>query len=291
MTRIDMSEFGEKHTVSRLIGAPPGYVGYDQGGVLTESIRRRPYQVLLLDEFEKANPDVWNLLLQIMDDGQLSDSHGHTVDFSNVLLIMTSNMGAQVIAELPAHIQGNEPQVHESIMHVVRQTLSPELINRIDETVVFNRLQREHMDQIVDIGLDQIAKRLKDTQNMNLNVSDSAKACLAERGYDHRYGARPLKRTLNKEVLNPLSRLVLEGSVLEGDEIMVRTRAEAMRLQKSGEQQLGWTSGTSGDLSEDKNDVVILKNHEPFPLDEDENDENESDESWEDEEDDHKLLG
>ena len=286
MTRIDMSEFGEKHTVSRLIGAPPGYVGYDQGGVLTESIRRRPYQVLLLDEFEKAHPDVWNILLQIMDDGQLSDSHGHKVDFSNVLLIMTSNMGAQVIADMPAHIHGNEPEVQASIMEVVRQTLSPELINRIDETVVFNRLQREHMDQIVGIGLNEISKRMKDTQDMALDVSAPAKACLAERGYDHRYGARPLKRTLNKEVLHPLSRLVLEGSVLEGDDIMVRTRAEALRLQKSGDSVLGWVSGTAGELSEDRNDVVILKNHELAPLDE-----HEAEEPWDEEEDDHKLLG
>jgi ATP-dependent Clp protease ATP-binding subunit ClpB len=267
MTRIDMSEYGEKHTVSRLIGAPPGYVGYDQGGVLTESVRRRPYQVLLLDEFEKGHPDVWNLLLQLFDDGRLTDSHGNKVNFSNVLVIMTSNMGASTIAELPAHLQGWEPQVHDAIMNVVRKTLSPEMINRIDETVVFNRLQRDHMDQIVDIQLEEIAHRVKETQHMTLDVSASAKACLAERGFDVRYGARPLKRTLAKEVLHPLSRLVLEGSVLEGEEVKVRTRAEAMIMQKHDEGVVGWETGTNSHLSEDRNDVVIVKNHKPTLLD------------------------
>jgi ATP-dependent Clp protease ATP-binding subunit ClpB len=262
MTRIDMSEFGEKHTVSRLIGAPPGYVGYDQGGVLTEAVRRRPYQVILLDEFEKAHPEIWNLLLQLFDDGRLTDSHGRVVDFSNVIVVMTSNMGAQVIAELPSNLRGNEPEVHEQIMDVVRHTLSPELINRIDETIVFNRLQREHMDQIAQMGIEDIAHRLRDGQhNMTLDVSDVAKHVLAERGFDIRYGARPLKRVLAKEVLNPLSKLVLEGSAAEGDVVRVRTRGEALKLQKSGEADFGWTSG-SHSLSEDNNDVVIIKNRE-----------------------------
>jgi ATP-dependent Clp protease ATP-binding subunit ClpB len=266
MTRIDMSEYGEKHTVSRLIGAPPGYVGYDQGGVLTESVRRRPYQVILLDEFEKGHPDVWNLLLQLFDDGRLTDSHGRVVDFSNVIVIMTSNMGAHVIAELPSHLKGSEPQVQEQMMQVVRNTLSPELINRIDETVVFNRLQRDHMDQIADIGVAEIAKRLEDGQHMKLNVSDSAKVCLAERGFDVRYGARPLRRALVKELLNPMSKLVLEGRLREGDTVLVRTRGEALKLSKSGEADFGWATGSSP-LSEDNNDVVILKNHEPLPED------------------------
>eukprot|EP00934_Nitzschia_sp_Nitz4_P008778 Nitzschia sp. Nitz4//scaffold18_size181773//98166//100754//NITZ4_001923-RA/size181773-processed-gene-0.54-mRNA-1//-1//CDS//3329540035//8768//frame0 len=262
MTRIDMSEFGEKHTVSRLIGAPPGYVGYDQGGVLTEAVRRRPYQVVLLDEFEKAHPEVWNLLLQLMDDGRLTDSHGRVVNFSNVILVMTSNMGGAQIAELPPNVKGNEPEVREGVMEVVRRTLTPELLNRIDETIVFNRLPRESMDEIAQLGIAEIAKRLRDGQHMTLDVSDSARACLAERGYDIRYGARPLKRTLANEVLNPLSRLVLEGSVLEGETVEVRTRGEAQNLQREGKAEFGWSTGSSP-ISEDRNDVVILKNHQP----------------------------
>lgn len=274
MTRVDMSEYSEKHTVSRLVGAPPGYIGYDQGGVLTESIRRRPYQVLLLDEFEKANPDVWNILLQLFDDGRLTDSQGHVVDFSNVLVVMTSNMGAPVIADLPSHLRGSEPEVHEQIMSVIRQTLSPELLNRIDETVVFNRLQRDHMDSIASLGIGEIARRLQDEQGMTLDVTDAAKACLSERGYDVRYGARPLKRVLVREVLNPLSRAVLEGSLREGDTVQVRTRGEAIRMQKNNAEvddnvataNFGWVTGANP-ISEDKNDVVIIKNHESFPDD------------------------
>jgi ATP-dependent Clp protease ATP-binding subunit ClpB len=268
MTRIDMSEYSEKHTVSRLIGAPPGYIGYDQGGVLTEAVRRRPYQVILLDEFEKGHPEVWNLLLQLFDDGRLTDSSGREVDFSNVIVVMTSNLGAPIIAELPPHLMGSEPEVQESIMQVVRKTLSPELINRIDETVVFNRLKRDHMDAITDIGIADIAHRLEDGQHMQIDISDTAKACIAERGFDVRYGARPLKRALVKELLNPLSKLVLEGAVREGDVVQVKTRAEAATLQKSGGAQLGWVSGSSS-ISEDMNDVVILKNHEALE-DEDE---------------------
>jgi ATP-dependent Clp protease ATP-binding subunit ClpB len=267
MTRIDMSEYSEKHTVSRLIGAPPGYVGYDEGGVLTESVRRRPYQVILLDEFEKGNPEVWNLLLQLFDDGRLTDSHGRQVDFSNVIVVMTSNMGAPIIAELPPQLKCSEPEVQAKIMEVVRKILSPELINRIDETVVFNRLQRDHMDQIADIGIADIEKRLEDGHHMTLDVSVPAKACIAERGFDVRYGARPLKRTLVKELLNPLSRLVLEGGIRDGDVVRVRSRGEALKLKKGGEAEFGWAAG-SNPLSEDKNDVVILKNHDPFPEDE-----------------------
>ncbi len=148
LTRIDMSEFGEKHTVSRLIGAPPGYIGYEEGGVLTEAVRRRPYQLLLLDEFEKGHPSVWNLLLQLFDEGHLTDSHGRKVDFRNVIVVMTSNMGAEVVANLPDHYLGNEPEVQNAIMDIVGKTLSPELQNRIDEKIVFNRLQRENMAQI-----------------------------------------------------------------------------------------------------------------------------------------------
>jgi len=247
-------------------------VGYDEGGVLTESVRRRPYQVLLLDEFEKAHPEVWNLLLQLFDEGHLSDSHGRKVDFRNVIVIMTSNLGAQVIANLPENMKGSEPQAVDAIMDIVRHTLSPELLNRIDETVVFNRLQRENMDTIAEMGLRDIAVRLEDGQNMTLDVSESAKDVLAEMGYDVRYGARPLKRTLAKQVLNPLSRLVLEGSLLEGDTVKVRTRFEAEREQKDSGSALGWLGSNAA--SNDKNDVVIVRNHEPLmDDDEDEGDE------------------
>jgi ATP-dependent Clp protease ATP-binding subunit ClpA len=250
--------------------SPPGYVGYEQGGVLTESVRRRPYQVILLDEFEKAHPEVWNILLQLFDDGRLTDSHGRTVDFSNVIVVMTSNMGASLIAELPPHLMGSEPQAKDAIMDVVRKTLSPELLNRIDETIVFNRLQRDHMDQIADLGIADIGKRLEKSQHMTLEVSAAARACIAERGYDIRYGARPLKRSLANEVLSPLSKAILEGDIRQNDVVRVVTRGEGQKLiqQEAAEAQYGWITGASP-ISEDRNDVVILKNHEPFPDEED----------------------
>eukprot|EP00804_Cyclotella_cryptica_P018613 CCRYP_011414-RA/>CCRYP_011414-RA protein AED:0.06 eAED:0.06 QI:43/1/1/1/1/1/4/139/963 len=264
MTRIDMSEYGEKHTVSRLIGAPPGYVGYEEGGTLTESVRRRPYQILLLDEFEKGHHDVWNILLQLFDEGRLTDSHGRTVDFRNVIVVMTSNIGANVIAGLPPELKGSEPAVQETIMEVVRSTLSPELLNRIDETVVFNRLQRENMDQIAKIHVAEIAHRLAEGQNMTLDVSHVALAAIAEKGYDVRYGARPLKRVLNKDILNPLSRLVLEGSVVEGDKVRVRTRGEAKSIAKISEEPITWISSDgSNDDDGDRNDIVVLRNQSP----------------------------
>jgi ATP-dependent Clp protease ATP-binding subunit ClpA len=232
---------------------------------LTESVRRRPYQVLLLDEFEKGHPAVWNLLLQLFDEGQLTDSHGRTVDFRNVIVIMTSNLGAHVIAELPENKKGSEPECVNAIMEVVRHTLSPELINRIDETVVFNRLQRENMGTIAAIQIDEIADRLEKGQSMILDVSQTAKDVLAELGYSVRYGARPLKRTLTKELLNPLSRLVLEGAVLEDDVVKVRTRSEAENQQKANGGGLGWIS--SNPASDNKNDIVIVRNHKP-PADE-----------------------
>ncbi|GKY98619.1 hypothetical protein MPSEU_000818600 [Mayamaea pseudoterrestris] len=265
MTRIDMSEYGEKHNVSRLIGAPPGYIGYEEGGTLTEAVRRRPYQVLLLDEFEKAHPEVWNILLQLFDEGRLTDSHGRTVSFQNVIVVMTSNLGSQIIAGLPPHMLGSEAEAVESIMDVVRHALSPELLNRIDDCIVFNRLQPESMHAIADIQLKEIAQRLEDGQNMFLDVSINAKDVLAQRGFDVRYGARPLKRTLATELLNPLSKLVLEGSVVEGDIVRVRTRAEAEREPQGV--NLGWLSSNS--MREDRNDIVVLRNREPEPDEED----------------------
>merc|ERR1712224_726855 len=263
MTRIDMSEYGEKHTVSRLIGSPPGYVGYENGGVLTEAVRRRPYQVILLDEFEKAHSDIWNLLLQLFDDGILTDSHGRRVDFSNTIVVMTSNMGAQEISELPSHLKGNEISVKETIMDVIRKRLSPELLNRIDETVVFNRLQREHMDEIAKLNIAQIADRLEKNQGMALEVSHAARACIAERGFDIRYGARPLKRALANEILNPLSKAILEGHIREADVVHVATRGEAQHLQRDTKALIGWVT-SSDPRSNDRNDIVVLKNHHAY---------------------------
>jgi ATP-dependent Clp protease ATP-binding subunit ClpB len=182
-------------------------------------------------------------------------------------------LGAHIIADLPSNLKGSEPQVHDSIMEVVRQRLSPELLNRIDETVVFNRLQRENMETITNIGIGEIEKRLQNAQNMTLDVSDAAKAVLSEMGYDVRYGARPLKRTLNRELLNPLSRLVLEGSISEGDTVRVRTRGEAEQLQRNPGHTEGWISRNPA--SDNRNDVVILRNHKPQPEEEETWDDNE----------------
>jgi ATP-dependent Clp protease ATP-binding subunit ClpB len=239
-----------------------GYIGYEEGGTLTESVRRRPYQIILLDEFEKGHSDVWNLLLQLFDEGHLTDSHGRKVDFRNVIVVMTSNIGASVIADLPPELTGNEPTVREALMEVVRGTLSPELLNRIDETVIFNRLQRENMGQIANIHLDEIAKRLEGNQNMTLNVSEVALDCIAEKGYDVRYGARPLKRVLARDILNPLSKLVLEGAVREGDTVKVRTRGEAQLIAKSSPEVTWISSNDDVYREEDRNDILILRNHE-----------------------------
>lgn len=272
-----MSEYGEKHSVSRLIGAPPGYVGYENAGILTESVRRRPYQVLLLDEFEKAHREVWNIFLQLFDEGHLTDSHGRKVDFRNVIVIMTSNLGATLLADLPNDVLGSEPEVQESVMGIVRQKLSPELLNRIDDTIVFNRLQRENMDTIAAMGLADVARRLEEGHSVKLDVSTYARDVLAERGYDIRYGARPLKRTLARDLLHPLSHLILEGSITEGEIAKVRTRAEAENEQiklfdgestdiisstlnepTAATASFGWIS--SNPISNDRNDVVIMKN-------------------------------
>ena len=272
-----MSEYGEKHTISKLIGSPPGYVGYEEGGVLTESIRRRPYQILLLDEFEKGHRDVWNILLQLFDEGHLTDSQGRKVDFRNVIVVMTSNIGASVIADLPPELSGSEPHVKEALMDVVRGTLSPELLNRIDETVVFNRLQRESMGDIAAIHLGEITKRLMEGQNMTLDVSDAALECIAEKGYDIRYGARPLKRVLAKDILNPLSKLLLEGAVKEGDTVKVRTRGEVKTIAKSSPEITWVSSSDDGFGKEDRNDILILRNHEDDTRNTDE-------ETWDDDE-------
>jgi ATP-dependent Clp protease ATP-binding subunit ClpB len=218
MTRIDMSEFMEKHSVARLIGAPPGYVGYEEGGALTESIRRRPYQVILFDEIEKAHPDVFNVLLQVLDDGRLTDGQGRTVDFKNTILIMTSNAGAQHLAEQPEGADVEDVRHH--VMGEVRARFRPEFLNRIDELILFRRLQRAQMGEIVAIQLKRLEGLLRE-RNMSVTLDERARAELAKRGYDPTYGARPLKRVIQKDIQDPLARLMLEGDVKDGDAIAV----------------------------------------------------------------------
>jgi len=226
MTRIDMSEYMEKHSVSRLVGAPPGYVGYEEGGTLTEAVRRRPYQIVLFDEFEKAHRDVWNILLQVFDEGHLTDSQGRKVDFRSTIIVMTSNMGSEIISNLSEDKMGSEPEVEESIMNVVRKHLSPELLNRIDETVIFNRLQPEHMADIVDIQLEKLKIRAREGPKLTLNIDDGVKSKLGKLGYDVRYGARPLKRTIQRHVLTPMSKKLLSGDINEGDIVRISVGAE-----------------------------------------------------------------
>lgn len=218
MIRIDMSEYMEKHAVSRLIGAPPGYVGYEEGGALTEAVRRRPYQVVLFDEVEKAHPDVFNVLLQVLDDGRLTDGQGRTVDFSNTVLIMTSNLGAQVLAELPDG--ADVEKARSGVMEAVRAAFRPEFLNRLDEILLFRRLDRAHMGGIVDIQLKRLQGLLAD-RKIIVSMDESAKKLLAERGYDPVYGARPLKRTIQTEVQNKLAEKILSGEIVDGASVAV----------------------------------------------------------------------
>ena len=221
MLRVDMSEFMEKHSVSRLIGAPPGYVGYEEGGLLTESVRRRPYQVILFDELEKAHADVFNILLQVLDEGRLTDGHGRTVDFSNTLIIMTSNIGSNILAD--HQDRDITSSLRASVMEIVCSSFRPEFLNRIDEILLFHRLDRRHMRGIVDIQLLQIRKLLED-RKIELDITDGALNWLADKGYDPVYGARPLKRTLQKFLQNALATMILNGSVRDGDLVKVDAR-------------------------------------------------------------------
>ena len=218
MVRIDMSEYMEKHTVSRLVGAPPGYVGYEQGGALTEAVRRRPYSVILLDEVEKAHPDVFNILLQVLDDGRLTDGQGRTVDFTNTIIILTSNLGAEHLANLPDGAPAEE--VRTEVMDVVRHAFRPEFLNRLDDVVLFNRLDRAVMADIVAVQLQDLQQMLAQRE-MALQVTDDAKAWLAKAGYDPVYGARPLKRVIQNNVQNPLAELILQDAVQAGDTVEV----------------------------------------------------------------------
>ena len=218
LVRIDMSEYMEKHSVSRLIGAPPGYVGYDEGGALTEAVRRRPYQVVLFDEIEKAHPDVFNVLLQVLDDGRLTDGQGRTVDFKNTLIIMTSNLGSEYLVALGENQDVDE--VREQVMGVVRSAFRPEFLNRLDEIILFHRLKRAHMGAIVDIQLLRLKKLLND-RKIEVTLADAARELLAEKGYDPSYGARPLKRVIQKSIQDPLAEEILAGRVKDGDQVEV----------------------------------------------------------------------
>ncbi len=228
MTRIDMSEYMEKHAVSRLIGAPPGYVGYDEGGALTEAVRRRPYQVILFDEVEKAHEDVFNVLLQVLDDGRLTDGQGRTVDFRNTIIVLTSNLGSQAIAELPenAEIDAARP----AVMRAVRERFRPEFLNRLDEIVLFRRLARGDMAAIVDIQLQRLLKLLED-RKVKLELDDKAREWLAEAGYDPIYGARPLKRVIQRNLQDRLAGLLLEGSIKDGEVVRVTASPDGLEVR------------------------------------------------------------
>ncbi|MGV8952398.1 MAG: AAA family ATPase, partial [Cypionkella sp.] len=222
MVRIDMSEFMEKHSVSRLIGAPPGYVGYDEGGVLTEAVRRRPYQVVLFDEVEKAHPDVFNVLLQVLDDGLLTDGQGRTVDFKQTLIILTSNLGARALSELP---EGADPtEARAEVMEAVRNHFRPEFLNRLDEQVIFDRLDRGDMGAIVDIQLHLLEARLA-SRKVTLDLDEAAKQWLGDEGYDPVFGARPLKRVIQNHLQNPLAEMILGGEILDGSTVKVSAGA------------------------------------------------------------------
>jgi len=225
MIRIDMSEYMEKHSVARLIGAPPGYVGYEEGGALTEAVRRRPYQVILFDEIEKAHPDVFNVLLQVLDDGRLTDGQGRTVDFRNTLIIMTSNLGSEYLVSQP---EGEDSdQVRDQVMGVVRAHFRPEFLNRVDEIILFHRLKREHMGRIVDIQMQRLAKLLAD-RKITILLDESAKEWLGKKGYDPSYGARPLKRAIQKYVQDPLAEMLLEGKVQDGAEVEIKAGKDGL---------------------------------------------------------------
>ncbi len=231
MVRIDMSEYQEKHTVSRMIGAPPGYVGYDEAGQLTEAVRRRPYAVVLFDEIEKAHPEVLNVLLQLLDDGRLTDGKGRTVDFRNAVVIMTSNLGSQFIAERTSRGGELDEGVRRQVNEALRAHFRPEFLNRIDETIIFHALSQDDIAAVIDIQLGALLKRLAE-RKIHITVSPEAKAAIVEEGYDPVYGARPLKRTIQRRILDPLALRVLEGAFAEGDHVVVDRGGDGLVFTK-----------------------------------------------------------
>ena len=228
MVRVDMSEFMEKHSVARLIGAPPGYVGYEEGGALTEAVRRRPYQVVLFDEIEKAHPDVFNVLLQVLDDGRLTDGQGRTVDFRNTLIVMTSNLGGEFLVNLG---EGEDvDKVRDEVMAVVRASFRPEFLNRVDEVILFHRLRRQDMGKIVEIQLQGLEKLLSD-RKIRLDIDPEAIDWLANKGYDPAYGARPLKRVIQKELQDPLAEKILLGEILDGSTVKITAGSDRLNFR------------------------------------------------------------
>ena len=241
MVRIDMSEYQERHTVSRLIGAPPGYIGYEEGGQLTEQVRRKPYSVILFDEIEKAHADVFNVLLQVLDDGRLTDSQGRVIDFKNTVIIMTSNIGSQIILEqqLKLSMEGGDKEIYseqikEKAFELLREHFSPEFLNRVDEIVVFSLLRTDELKKIVDIQLERIKKRLEE-KKLKLELTEDAKDHLATVGYDPTFGARPLKRLIQKELENELAKELLSGKFTEGDIVKVDYDGDKVVFSKIAE--------------------------------------------------------
>jgi len=233
MVRIDMSEYQEKHTVSRLVGAPPGYVGYEEAGQLTEAVRRRPYAVVLFDEIEKAHPEVLNVMLQLLDDGRLTDAKGRTVDFKNTVIIMTSNVGSQYIAERAVRgVSDLDESVRRQLTDALRQHFKPEFLNRVDEIIFFHALGRDEIRHIVDIQLAALSRRLEE-QKIQIVLTDKARDLLIEEGYDPVYGARPLKRTIQKRVLDPLALAVLQGEFKEGDTVTIDADKGALAMRRA----------------------------------------------------------
>jgi ATP-dependent Clp protease ATP-binding subunit ClpB len=230
IVRLDMSEYMEKHTVARLIGAPPGYIGYEEGGQLTEAVRRKPYSVVLLDEIEKAHPDVFNVLLQVLDDGRLTDGHGRTVNFKNTVIIMTSNIGSQLILEMRGADEQTYQRMREQVLEALRRQFRPEFLNRVDEVVVFRALTESELARIVEIQLEGLRRRLAE-RRMVLQVTEAAQAYLARVGYDPVFGARPLKRVIQREVETPVARLIVAGKLLDGGTVRVDAAGEGLRIE------------------------------------------------------------
>ena len=242
MVRIDMSEYSEKHSVARLVGAPPGYVGYEEGGQLTEAVRRRPYSVLLLDEVEKAHPEVFDILLQVLDDGRLTDGQGRTVDFRNVILVLTSNLGSQFLVDpsLDAAAKRN------AVMATVNASFKPEFLNRLDEVVLFDPLSVEELSRIVELQVKELGERLKG-RRLNLEVTEGARAWLAVTGFDPAYGARPLRRLVQREIGDRLAKAILAGEIADGDTVLVDTAPDLMELTMGGADcRLGPTAAATG---------------------------------------------
>jgi ATP-dependent Clp protease ATP-binding subunit ClpB len=229
MVRVDMSEYQERHTVSRLIGAPPGYVGYEEGGQLTEAVRRRPYSVVLFDEIEKAHTEVFNALLQLLDEGRLTDGHGRTVDLRNTVVIMTSNVGTEF---LDGRETVTDEQKRQLVLAALRQSFRPEFLNRVDEIVIFHGLTREHLKEIVEIQVRRLSELLAE-RRLEIELTDEAKAFLAEEGYDPAYGARPLKRVIQRQVQDPLALRLLEGEYREGDRVRVDARDGHLTFERT----------------------------------------------------------